>query len=79
MQGADFFDTLVLDAYRGEVNGMLFTNIQAELLQTEDVATNPATVWDDAGTAGVHFCTFLERQINAKMARDRKNAEKGPT
>ena len=70
--GADFFDTLVLDAYRGEINGMLFSNIQAELLQTEDVASSPATVWDDASVSGAHFCTFIEQEINAKMEHDRK-------
>jgi hypothetical protein len=75
--GADFFDTLVLDAHRGEVNGMLFSNIQSELLQTEDVAGNPATVWDNPEAAGAYFCAFVERAINAKMKRDRKNAEKG--
>ena len=35
--GADFCDTLVYDAYRGEENGKLFAHEQAELLQTEDV------------------------------------------
>lgn len=53
-----------------EINGMPFSNIQVELLQTEDVLTNPTTVWDDPGTAGAHFCTFLEREISAKMERE---------
>jgi hypothetical protein len=75
--GADFFDTLVLDAHRGEVNGMLFTNIQAELLQAEDVATNPATVWNNVEATGQYFCMFLEREINAKMKRGRKDAGEG--
>jgi hypothetical protein len=69
--GADFFDTLVFDAYRGETNGMLLSHIQAELLQTEDVATNKATVWDSLEGSGIHFCKFLEGEINRKMERDR--------
>lgn len=75
--GADFFDTLVFDAYRGETNGMLFTHIQAEMLQIEDVATNAATVWNNIEGSGIHFCRFLEAALNAKMERDRKNAGKG--
>lgn len=43
--GADFFDTLVYDAYRGEIDGMLFSHEQAEFLQTEDVATSAETMW----------------------------------
>jgi hypothetical protein len=74
--GADFFDTLVFDAYRGEINGMLFSHIQAELLQTEDVVTNSATVWDHVEGSGIHFCKFLEAAINRKIDRDRTNAGK---
>jgi hypothetical protein len=74
--GADFFDTLVFDAYRGEINGMLFSNIQAELLQTEDVATNPTTVWDNLAGAGIHFCKFLEGAINRKIAGNRVTGDK---
>ncbi len=77
--GADFFDTLVFDAYRGQTEGMLFSNIQAELLQTEDVATNPATVWNDLEGAGIHFCKFLEGAINRKMEQDRAASEKNRT
>jgi hypothetical protein len=72
--GADFFDTLVFDAYRGETNGILVAHFQAELLQIEDVATNPATVWDNPEGSGIHFCQFLEAAINTKIDRERNKA-----
>src|SRR5262249_7997979 len=39
-RGVDFVHTIVCDAQRGELNGMLFSVVEAELLQTEDVATS---------------------------------------
>lgn len=75
-EGADFFNTLVYDAYRGEVNGMLFTNEQAEFLQTEDVATSGETVWDDIAASGQWFVTFLDSRIKAKLNRDRPVAKR---
>jgi hypothetical protein len=68
--GADFFDTLVYDAYRGEINGMLFSHEQAEFLQTEDVATSRETVWNDLAASGEWFCSFLDRAIRAKSMRE---------
>ncbi len=64
--GADFCNTLVYDAYRGEVNGMLFAHEQAELLQTEDVATSKETVWGDLEGFGRNFCAFLDRAVEQK-------------
>ena len=68
--GADFCDTLIYDAYRGEVNGMLFAHEQAELLQAEDVATSRETVWGDLEGFGRNFCAFLERAVEQKSLRD---------
>ena len=76
--GADFCKTLVYDAYRGEVNGMLFVHEQAELLQTEDVATSKETVWGDLEGFGRNFCAFLERAVEQKRIKDltaKKQAE----
>lgn len=68
--GADFCNTLVYDAYRGEVNGMLFAHEQAELLQTEDVATSNETVWGDLEAFGRNFCKFLEQVVEPKRLGD---------
>lgn len=68
--GADFCNTLVYDAYRGEVNGMLFAHEQAELLQMEDVATSKGTVWGDLEAFGRNFCAFLEQALEQKRRRD---------
>jgi HNH endonuclease len=67
--GADFCDTLVYDAYRGEVNEMLFAHEQAELLQTEDVVISKETVWGDLEGFGRNFCAFLERAVEQKRLR----------
>jgi hypothetical protein len=74
--GADFCNTLVYDAYRGEENGMLFGDVQAELLQTEDVATSKDTLWDDLEAFGRNFCTFIERVVQEKRLKDIANAER---
>lgn len=69
-EGADFFTTLAYDAYRGEINKMLLSHTQAELLQTEDVATSESTAWDNVAASGEWFCNFLESEIRAKLERD---------
>lgn len=74
-EGADFFHTLVYDAYRGEIDGMLFSHEQAEFLQTEDVATSAATIWDDLARSGEWFVNFLDARIKAKLLADQKNRE----
>jgi hypothetical protein len=79
MTGADFCNTLVYDAHRGEVNGMLFGQVQAELaslLQTEDVATSNETVWDDLVGFGRNVCAFIERVAEEKPLRDMAKANK---
>jgi hypothetical protein len=68
--GADFCNTLVYDAYRGEENGMLFAHVQAELLQTEDVATSKDTVWGNLEDFGRNFCKFLEGAVERKRLND---------
>lgn len=68
--GADFCTTLVYDAYRGEENVMLFAHEQAELLQSEDVATSKETVWGDLEVFGRNFCEFLERAVDQKRLKD---------
>ena len=68
--GADFCTTLVYDAYRGEENGMLFAHEQAEILQMEDVAKSPETVWGDLEGFGRNFCAFLERMMEQKRLKD---------
>lgn len=69
--GADFCDTLIYDAYRREIGGMLWSNALAEFLQTEDVATSPETVWDDLEASGRRFCDFFNQVIAEKTARVR--------
>lgn len=69
--GADFFDTLVYDAHRGEANGILQSHVDGEILETEDVAMSGETVWDDLAASGQRFCNFLESAIRSKMERDR--------
>lgn len=68
--GADFCTTLVYDAYRGEKNEMLFAHEQAEILQMENVATSPETVWGDLEGFGRNYCVFLERMMEQKRLKD---------
>src|SRR5579862_7025524 len=74
-EGADFFQTIVYDACRGETNEMLFSHEQAELLQTEDVATSKDTVWDDVARSGEWFINFLDARIRAKLLKDQASQE----
>lgn len=74
-EGADFFNTLVYDACRGETNGMLFSHEQAEFLQTEDVATSAATIWDDLARSGEWFVNFVDASLQAKIAKEVKSAK----
>jgi hypothetical protein len=68
--GADFVHTLVCDAQRGELNGMLFSVVEAELLQTEDVRTSGDTVWDNLPATGQWFFNFLESKIRYFLAQE---------
>jgi len=78
--GPDFCETIVFDAHRGQRDGILLSSPIAELLQTEDVLTNPATVWDDVVASGTQFCSFLEAAIAAKQKSEAatKNALPNP-
>jgi len=69
--GADFSMTLGYDAYRGEVNEFLQSPHDAEILETEDVLSGGATVWDDLPASGERFCKYLESEIRSKLMRDR--------
>jgi hypothetical protein len=73
--GVDFVHTIVCDAQRGELNGMLFSVVEAELLQTEDVATSKDTVWDNGELAGKWFLEFLDASIRHYLAQKQKAAK----
>ena len=49
---------------------MLFAHEQAELLQTEDVATSKDTVWGNLEGFGRNFCAFIERAVEQKRLKD---------
>jgi hypothetical protein len=74
-KGVDFVHTIVCDAQRGELNGMLFSVVEAELLQTEDVATSKDTVWDNLELSGRWFVGFLESSIRYYFAQKQKAAK----
>jgi HNH endonuclease len=61
----------------GEENGMLFAHEQAELLQTEDVATSKDTRWDDLEGLGRNFCAFIERVVEEKRQKDLAEKKQG--
>ena len=73
-EGADYVNTVVFDAHRGEENGILQAHPLAEMLQTEDVLNSPATVWGDLERSGRVFVDYLEAAIRAKRKRDRDGA-----
>ena len=54
---------------------MLFTVVEAELLQTEDVATSKDTVWDNLELSGRWFVGFLESSIRYYLAQKQKTAK----
>jgi hypothetical protein len=66
--GADFNQTIVYDASRGEANNILQSHVDAETLEVEDVLMSKETVWDDLPASGQRFCAFLETAVNRKMA-----------
>src|SRR5437879_697929 len=76
--GADFFHTLIYDAYRGETDGMLFSNEQAEFLQTEDAATSAATIWADVARSGEWVGNCLDASSKATFASEPENARNSP-
>ena len=66
-EGADFSNTLVYDAQRGEKNDVLYTDFGAEFSQIEQVATSAGTVWNDVTVAGERFIRFLDQAIQTKL------------
>ena len=64
--GADFYDTLVYDAQRGEINGVLVGDLQSEFLQIEHVETSKATVWNDRVALGNWLVKFIHAEIESK-------------
>ena|SRR5690348_13584536 len=77
--GADFFSTLVYDASRGEVNGILQSHVDAELLETDDVLNSAETVWDDLPASGQRFCTYLDEELKVYFKRVRASARRTET
>jgi hypothetical protein len=67
--GADFYNTLVYDAQRGDINGVLVGNLQSEFLQIEHVETNKETVWNDRAASGNSLVEFIHGEINSKSRR----------
>lgn len=49
---------------------MLFAHEQAEILQMENVANSPETVWGDLEGFGRNYCVFLERMMEQKRLKD---------
>jgi len=72
--GADFNQTIVYDASRGEANGILQSHVQAETLQVEDVLMSKETLWDDLAASCKRYCLFLETAVNRNMERQRAGA-----
>ena len=63
-EGADFFNTLIYDAQRGEINTVLVVHEQAEFLQVEEIRGSNKTVWSDRVKSGEWFVNFLDREIS---------------
>jgi len=65
-EGADFYDTLVYDAQRGEINKALVVHEQAEFLQMDEVNGSAKTIWNDRVKSGDWFVKFIGEAIDAK-------------
>lgn len=66
-QGADFFDTLVYDSQRGEVNKALATHFQSEIVQIETLQADKNTIWGDQRKSGERFLTFVQNEIQRSI------------
>jgi len=64
--GADFSNTLVFDAHRGEIVGALLTHLQGEFLQVNYVTENKETIWNDRVKSGEWFTRFIDRALQPK-------------
>jgi len=62
-EGADFFDTLVYDSQRGEINKALATHLQSEIVQIETLQADKDTIWDDQRKSGEWFVSFIQKEI----------------
>lgn len=69
-EGADFFDTLVYDSQRGEINPVLATHIQSEILQIEALQADKNTIWSDPVRAGEWFVNFIAQEIERSQERN---------
>jgi hypothetical protein len=67
--GPDFYNTLVYDAQRGNINGVLAANLESEFLQIDHVGTSKATVWNDCIASGNWFVKFLASEIESHLIR----------
>jgi hypothetical protein len=63
--GADFSDTLVLDAHRGETITVLPTNLQSEFLQADYIREGKETIWDDSIKSGEWFVKFVDNAMQS--------------
>jgi HNH endonuclease len=70
--GADFYNTLVYDAQRGSMNGVLVGNLQSEFLQIEHVTTSKATIWNNSAVSGTRLIKFIESEIKARLQAGRR-------
>jgi hypothetical protein len=66
-EGPDFYDTLVYDAQRGDINGVLVGHLQSEFLQIEHVETSGTTVWNDHVASGNWLMEFIRSEIKSKL------------
>jgi len=64
--GADFSDTLIFDAHRGEVVKSLLVNIQGEFLQLNHVRESKDVIWDDRVKSGEWLLKFIDSAIRGK-------------
>jgi hypothetical protein len=68
-EGADFFDTLVYDSQRGEINKVLATHVQSEILQIETLNADKNTIWNDQRQAGQWFVNFIAKEVERSQTR----------
>jgi len=73
--GVDLCNTLVYDAYRGNIDGILLSHPYAEILQIQDVAQSADTIWSDAVATGTEFCDFLSKKLVELYERRQKELE----
>jgi len=75
--GADFYDTLVYDAQRGDINGVLVGNLQSEFLQIEHVESNKATIWNDRMASGNWLVQFIHGEVSSRLRAAKDSVSSG--